>query len=248
VNDIGASEVQARSCVEVHLKSRLTNFSLQISCYILPVIVNSLPAVSTPVDGWQIPESLSNDLADPEFAKAGPIDLLVGGYSFFDLLEHERFQLETDSLYLQFGKFGWVVTGEVGISCLMSSGSIGEGLEEDWMEIQSNNEHAYGRSFKGNKKALEEEQARQYFASTAKRDKLGRFILGLLIKCESRSIGNSIIMVRSRFLNVEKKLHCDETLRIKYVKFIKEYLDMAISMSNLTIPPHGGNNKQNRLT
>lgn len=78
--------------------------------------------------------------------------------------------METESLYLQGSKFGWIVTGEIGVSCLMVVGSIGEGLEEVWMAIHSKNEHAYGRSSKGNKKAIEEELARQHFASTAKRD------------------------------------------------------------------------------
>jgi len=227
ITGIGSSQVRARSCVEVRLKSRVTSFSLQISCYILPVIVNSLPAVATPVNGWQIPDSLSKDLADPGFAEAGSIDLLIGGGSFFELLEHERVQLETESLYLQGSKFGWIVTGEVGVSCLAVAGSIGEGLEEDWMARQSNNEHAYGRSSKGNKKAIEEEQAKQHFASTAKRDVDGRFILRLPVKSDVVSIGNSINMAKSRFLNVEQKLQRDEALRVEYVKFMKEYLDMG---------------------
>lgn len=142
INGIGASQIQARSCVEVHLKSRVTNFSLQISCHILPVIASSLPAVTAPVSGWQIPDNLVNVLADPGFAEAGSIDLLIGGGLFFELLEHERIQLATNSLYLQDSKFGWIVTGEVGISCLISSGSSDEVLVDDWNAIQSNNEQA----------------------------------------------------------------------------------------------------------
>lgn len=34
-------------------------------------------------------------------------------------------------------------------------------------------------------------------------------------------------MARSRFLNVEQKLQRDEALRVEYVKFMKEYLDMG---------------------
>lgn len=83
ISGIRSSQVRARSFVEVRLKSKVTSFSLQISCYILPVIVNSLPAVATPVNGWQIPDNLSKDLANPGFAEAGSIDLLIGGGSFF---------------------------------------------------------------------------------------------------------------------------------------------------------------------
>lgn len=75
--------------MEVQLKSRVSNFSLIISCYILPVIVNSLPAVTSPVDGWNTLEDLVNDLADPTFFEAGSIDFLIGGGSFFVILDPE---------------------------------------------------------------------------------------------------------------------------------------------------------------
>lgn len=69
--------------------SRVTNFSIQISCYISPVIINSLSAVTTPISGWAIPDNVANNLADPEFFKAGSIDLIIAESVFFELLEPE---------------------------------------------------------------------------------------------------------------------------------------------------------------
>lgn len=205
INGIGATQVQAGSIVEVQLRSRVKNFSLQISCYVLPVIISSLPAVRTPVSGWQIPVNVANELADPEFAKAGSIDLLIGGGSFFDLLEPERIQLATESLYLQGSKFGWVVTGEVGVSCLSASRSIGEGLEEDWRAAMSG-EEMFGRSSKTNKKCIEEQEALKHFKSTAKRDRTGRFVLRLPLKSNVHKIGKTLEMATARFLSVERRL------------------------------------------
>lgn len=226
INGIGATQVQAGSIVEVQLRSRVKNFSLRISCYVLPVIISSIPAVRTPVSGWQIPVNVANELADPGFAIAGSIDLLIGGGSFFDLLEPERIQLATESLYLQGSKFGWVVTGEVGVACLSASRSISEGLEEDWQSNQLLDE-TFGKLSKNNKRCLEEQQALRHFSETAYREESGRFVLQLPMKNEIGCIGTTLNMATSRFLSMERKLQRDDALRIEYVKFMSEYLMMG---------------------
>jgi len=152
--------------------------------------------------------------------------LLVGGGSFFDLLEPERIQLATESLYLQGSKFGWVVTGEVGVSCLSASRSIGEGLEEDWRAAMSG-EEMFGRSSKANKKCIEEQEALKHFKSTAKRDRTGRFVLRLSLKSNVHKIGKTLEMATARFLSVERRLQRDPELRRQYIQFMDEYLKMG---------------------
>jgi len=72
------------------------------------------------------------------FYKAGSIDLLIGGGTFYDLLENERVRVCNGLLGLQDTKFGWLVTGEIGARCLVSMSSIGNELEEDWAVLHLN--------------------------------------------------------------------------------------------------------------
>lgn len=73
-----------------------------------------------PENGWNIPSDLLAQLADPLFDTAGPIELLIGAGTLSDLLDVERISLGNGSLSLQATKFGWIVTGEIGATCLLN--------------------------------------------------------------------------------------------------------------------------------
>jgi len=109
------------------MKSCVKNFGAHIDCYILPVIVEELPSVKSPKEGWKIPKEYISLLADPSFCKAGPIDLLIGCGIFFELMEAKRMPLYSGTLCLQESKLGWIVTGGIHSTCLLS---VGEVLEE----------------------------------------------------------------------------------------------------------------------
>lgn len=227
INGIGASHVQSSSCVEVQLKSRVTNFSLNLSCYILPVIVDTLPAVTSPAHGWNIPEELVKGLADPMFFEAGSVDLLIGGGSFFDLLDPERVHLGVDSLCLQGSKFGWIVTGEIGVISLPSVASMGQLLEEDWRALKDKEDNLYGRHSKTNLKLSEEKQTVEHFKENTKRETDGRFIVRLPLKPLVEELGDTLKIATTRFLSVERRLMRDEKLKGEYTRFMEEYLALG---------------------
>jgi len=83
VDGIGASQVRAVSYVEVSVQSRLSDYCVKLVFYVLPTIVNNLPLCETPKDGWQIPDDLMSQLADPTFQNPGTADLVIGGDVFF---------------------------------------------------------------------------------------------------------------------------------------------------------------------
>lgn len=83
---------------------------------------------------------------------------------------------------LQGTNFGWIVIGKIDMICLLSTSSIDEVLEEDWVAAQSNNEEVYGRQSKGNQKSLEAQLALEHFIGTFKRNVESRFVLKLPVK------------------------------------------------------------------
>lgn len=226
VSGIGCSRVHSSAVVEVHVVSRVKNYSISLLCYVLPAVVSTLPPCPISMEDLKIPNELLNSLADPTFTNTEPVDLLIGGGSFYDILEVERVELDIDTVKLQDTKFGWIVTGGLGVTCLLGLASVGEELETDWNAINTNEDGRYGRNSKNNKTLQEEEQVRQHFAETAQRDKDGRFVLRLPMKKEIECIGATYNLAKIRFLNVERKLQQNELLRIEYVKFMDEYLRM----------------------
>lgn len=117
--------------VEIQVNSKIKKYKLNLLCYVLPTVVSELPPCTAPKEGWNIPYDLRCELADPSFNVADSVDLLIGAGIFYDLLEVEQISLDVGSLSLQNTKFGWIVTSELGATCLLSMSSLGESIEND---------------------------------------------------------------------------------------------------------------------
>ncbi|XP_026815903.1 uncharacterized protein LOC113555638 [Rhopalosiphum maidis] len=187
-----------------------------------------LPACPTPSQVWKISEELIPELADLSFNNPGTVDLLIGGGVFFDVTSTTtvRRPLNVKNIFLNDSYFGWLVTGELGTVCLTEIRTVGETLEENWRTITDSEKSCFGRLSKANKRSQEEEETIQHFRSTFRRDQEGRFVLRLPIKKEYKYLERSLEMATSKFINIERRLQCDEHLRKEYTKFMTEYIDM----------------------
>lgn len=94
ISGIGASKSQFSSSVELYMRSLINDFVVNLTCYILPVIVNELSSIPAPKNGWKVSDKLAPHIVDPSFCESRPIDLLIGSGIFFDLL---------GTLYIPFG-------------------------------------------------------------------------------------------------------------------------------------------------
>ncbi|XP_050516397.1 uncharacterized protein LOC126891261 [Diabrotica virgifera virgifera] len=72
-------------------KSDINNFSKKISCLILPNITSNLPYIHINRSQLNIPTKLL--LADQNFEKPGPVDLLIGADTFWDILSVGQIKL-----------------------------------------------------------------------------------------------------------------------------------------------------------
>jgi hypothetical protein len=127
-------------------------------------------------------------------------------------------------LYLQDSKLGWIVTGEMTKTCLLS---VDRSLEEESKVILGHEDVLYDKQSKANQCSIEEKHALEHFQSTAKRNEEGRFVLQLPVKMDLTNLGQSVNSATSRFLSVKRKLQQDADLRIEYIRFMKEYLEMG---------------------
>lgn len=107
---MGLNETESKvlaSC-DVHIQSRCSNFQTNAHCLIIPKIIKDLPK-EIDRSKLQLPNNI--ELADVEFHKISPVDMLIGAEFFFDLLDTGKIQLDNKQLVLQNTKLGWIVAG-----------------------------------------------------------------------------------------------------------------------------------------
>jgi len=221
---IGTSKTQSGASVEVNISSSVKKFDIEITCHILPVIMNDLTVIPTPRDGWKIPNEFVPFLVDPKLCESGSIDLLIGSSFFFNLIGTERIPLVTENLCLQDSKFGWIVTGGINATCLIN---IGGTLEGDWDINDRTEESTHSHNPKSNQRHLEDDKDLHHFQEYTRNNEKGWFIVRLPINISTDVLGNTLTRATARFLNVERRLQRDDKLRTEYTSFMKEYLEMG---------------------
>jgi len=95
-------------------------------------------------------------------------------------MEVKRIPLSSGTLCLQESKLGWIVTGGINSTCLIS---VGEVLEDNWRKQGIVEEDDYGRLSKNNQKCLEEQQALEHFQAIATRSTEGSTTLTIQSMC-----------------------------------------------------------------
>ncbi|KAJ8985554.1 hypothetical protein NQ317_019938 [Molorchus minor] len=94
INNNVSSNVKSKC--EVQIKSRCNKeFSLTISCLVLPQITGNLPSVHLRIDHWNLPTHVK--LADPNFNVPKEIDLLIGARHFWELIKGETYHHTPDA-------------------------------------------------------------------------------------------------------------------------------------------------------
>nr|XP_034174770.1 uncharacterized protein LOC117601734 [Osmia lignaria] len=174
----------------------------------------------------QLPRNIQ--LADPEFHKPGKIDALLGNTLFFKLLSIGQIQLSSRALILQKTLLGWIVTGESNIQTLYRAPtlvnsfhvttSLDKTLNKFW-EIEEFIDKQY--------LSAEERAAEDLFKQSTVRDADGRYCVRLPFNEQKQLLGNSREIAQKRFYALERKLHLDQDLLVRYSEFLKEYEDLG---------------------
>ncbi|XP_071578820.1 uncharacterized protein [Temnothorax nylanderi] len=254
VTGLNEIENKVHYICDVHIKSRCSNFQINAQCLIVPKITKNLPSTTIPRDKLEIPSNI--ELADFEFNKIGPIDMLIGAEFFFDLLETGKIELK-DQLILQNTKFGWIVAGSMPsneglnleqnavsslICSLKSCEVLNENLEKFWKLEHYDNDNTRVLS-------IDDKKCEQYFEQTTTRAEDGRFIVRLPFRDVNMPIGNNREIALKRLNQLERMLKGNEVMRERYTKFMREYVDlghMSIvddsldNLENVVYLPHHG--------
>lgn len=257
---INNSHSKVRYCCNVEVRSMRNNFKKKLTVFILPEITGNLPSVNINKSEIKIPANLM--LADPEFHKSGPVDMLIGCDLFYELLCVGQIKLGKDEPIMQKTMLGWILAGPVSSSvCSYFTRSFVTHVQSDNYS-QSNVEFKIEKFWEleetSLRKPLSAEGAfcEDHFEKNVRRDVDGRFIVSIPFKDSTQKLGNSRTNAERRFLSIENKFAKDRELHKRYSDFMHEYEELGhmskLDIVNDDIPhfylPHHGVLKEQSLT
>ncbi|XP_062535225.1 uncharacterized protein LOC134204419 [Armigeres subalbatus] len=229
IGGVGNSLVVSYHAVPIRMGSRCSDFVTDVQCHILKKITRELPARCIDTSAWNIPSNLA--LADPQFHKPGPIDLLIGMEMYYDLLLEGFLKLGPENQSCKTPCLdGWPPVGQAPT------------LARFW-EIES--------CWNKGTFSLEETACEEHFSSNVSRDESGRFVVTLPKRSSMLNLlGSSKEIATRRFLTLERRLQANPKLMEAYSAFIEEYhklnhmrevVDEEISASGISyyLPHHG---------
>ncbi|XP_072160829.1 uncharacterized protein [Bemisia tabaci] len=251
VNDIHGT-------VECEIKSRIESQPVFTStATIMTKITTDLPNISLPHTMSKPLRTLT--LADPEWMKPGPVDLLIGADLYPHIYDGRKIILDENWPIALSSIYGWVMTGKFSashdatriaavttsesapITALLSINSepIETCLRRHW-EI----EEPPSRPAKSPNDLLAEE----LFLEKHSRDSDGRYSVPMLLTEEKINLGDSYHLAKNRLIKLEHRLNGNPDFRNAYKDFMKEYEELghmkqvdkdSIGQGKYYIPHHG---------
>lgn len=192
---------------------------------VLDNITSQMPSVQVP----SVVRNLCQHfvLADRDFDRPGPIDLLIGAVLFSEIYDGQRVKLGPGLPTALHSVFGWILTGAVDIdvspppavsSLLAASYTLDEQVRQFW-EVE---EPPRARITKP-----EDDICESMYANLTSREPNGRYVVPILLKDRDRTLGDSYNISLSRLNNLEKKLSRQPLLKAEYTNFMHEYEDLG---------------------
>lgn len=210
------------SLCNLKFNSRINNYSANISCLVVPKICTKIPHTSINIKNLHIPSHI--ELADPSFNISSKIDMLIGADLFWDLICNGHISLGNKLPILHSSRLGWIVSGAISSTnmkstiCKVSINNLKEQLSRFW-ELE---ECAELKILSPQEVACEE-----HFINNVKRDFDGRFIVSIPLLEDISILGDSRQIAEKRFYSLERKLNSNNSFKLQYHDFIKEYINLG---------------------
>ncbi|XP_057670066.1 uncharacterized protein LOC130902185 [Diorhabda carinulata] len=215
------SNVKYKCCLK--FKSQHKSFMTDLSCFILPEITGNLPTFYIDKQKLLIPKYIN--LADKNFHKPGPIEMLIGADIFWNVLCPNQLKLNTNGPVLQETQFGWLVSGK--IQGFQISNNIVCNLVKNEGDLYIQDQLSKFFEIESVKTASpwskEEMDCETHFKDTTTRTQEGRFVVSIPLKASPKILGESLGLAKRRFKSLEQKFSKEYQFSRMYKNFILEY-------------------------
>lgn len=225
---IGIQGAKSMSCgkTTAYVRSRQQDFGKTLPFLVVNQVTKKIPCQTFSTQNWNIPSFVS--LADPEFNKAGPIDILIGAELFLELLKKGCMRIRDDLPYLQETVLGWVWSGTyTEPKDAEDSGYICNLVVEDELDGQLEKFWAIENPMIEGEKTLEEHLCEEKFKKEVTRNEDGHYEVSLMLNDKFPLIGDTREIAAARLRSLWKKFESDPELKQMYFEFIAEYLRLG---------------------
>lgn len=221
----GGKDVVSKAAVDLTLKSLYDpTVKIPVSAHVIKCITSPLPAEKVEPMEWLELKKLS--LADPEYHTPNRIDILLGAEVYTKILRAGIKRGPLGTPLAQATCLGWILSGEIEsntkptcninvMHCRCTSD-----LKRFW-ELESDIQLPKEKLFTDEEKFCE-----QHFETNTRRESDGRYIVRLPLKVEVPQVTSSRDIAVNRLKSLERQLHKNKTLRVKYQEVIDEYLKL----------------------
>lgn len=227
INGLNNSISTTTDYCTIKIKSRINAFSTNIHCMIIKTIAENLPSVEVNPNEINIPGD--TPLADPEFYKSKRIDMLIGADVMWNIIKGGcQIPLGENRPTLIYSKLGWLVAGPMSLVtpfkpnakliCNFSQ-EIKDALSKFW-DLET---------FTIPKKMFtkDEQNCEELFIENTIRLGSGRFQVQMPLRESPAVLGDSYLLAKRCFLNLERRFQKQPRLKEMYRDFINEYATLG---------------------
>ncbi|GFT67312.1 integrase catalytic domain-containing protein [Trichonephila clavipes] len=216
------------ACISVRKRisaeiSNGSSFKRKLNFLIVPKITGCVPTQPFDLTKIKLPQNIT--YADAEFNIPKPIDILLGGEIFYELLKSKQMKLHENSIILQDSVFGYIVTGSIQNEpsnyyfCNFIQDQVDRNLTKFW-DLE-----AIG--IKAESSCDPDNQAMQHFKSSV-RFNSGRYEVGFPWKGHTQELNDNFSVAEKRVKSLTRRFIRDPTLYIQYSEILKEYESQGI--------------------
>ncbi|XP_053686921.1 uncharacterized protein LOC128736463 [Sabethes cyaneus] len=221
VAGIGEATKQVKRQLTATIRSRSQRYTTTLEFLILKRPTVNLPTVPIDTSTWMIPNL---ELADPRFHASTEIDMIIGGEVYHELHTGSKSSLGEGLPLVIETVFGWTVAGPVSVQttkipqvCHLTTvdRNLEQALQRFW-ELETVEPCTLY--------SAEESQCENLYTATTTRESSGRYIVRLPLTHDPLvSLGESRSVAERRFLNLERRLERDPSVKESYHHFMREY-------------------------
>ena len=206
-----------------HFKS---NFHLEVTALILSKLTKTLPSEdSSKIDRWE--KNLM--LADPSYNEPGPVDIIIGADSYYNIMKKGMKKLK-EGILAQDTHIGWILSGQLNskmcyqVMSIVSCTELQKNLTEFFENEDLNQENVLSKS---------DEICEKHYKKSTIRNFNGTYTVKIPFKEPKQYLGESKNRATARLLQLEKRFLQNPTLEKEYKRFMQEYL----SLNHMSLAP-----------
>lgn len=234
----GQDSARARLMIHVDVMTVSGNSLFPLTFVVVPRILDTnVPATNIPDINATLPDEISSELADPEYFKSAPIDVLLGAEAWALILKSEVYLHEGTNLVAQRTSLGWLLFGGLFKS---SSAAVMSTQGQDLAELAKimNRFWEMDDLHPPKERSPSEQSCKDLFVQTHKRKASGKYVVRIPVKESLGDLGTTRDVSLQRFRQLERRFGRDPELKVKYAATMSEYITLG-HMKKVDRPPIG---------